>query len=414
MESIRDKVAVVGMGCSKFGERWDTGTEDLLVESCSEAFEDAGIEPKDIQAAWFASQNQQMGEVLAHAIKTEYIPITHVENACATGTDATMNACISVAAGIYDMVLIAGVEKLKDSGVGFLGGGNPSIGIEEAYHIWHNLSALGGRGRGAGTGIAPGVPPPAQFALAANRYFYRYGLTYEEGKRMLAKIDVKNHHNGSLNPKAHFQREITEEQAINAPIQAFPLGLYDCCGVSDGSAAAIVTTPEIARSLRDDYILCKGFGLAVGGQQGQLRDYYDFTHFDEAVNACRMAYEMAGVKNPREEISMCEVHDCFSITEAITMEDVGFSPQGKVKDDIDNGFFELSGEGPKVNTDGGLKCFGHPIGASGIRMIYEAYLQLGGKAGARQIENPTLGMTHNLGGSPGSFSCGISIWGSRD
>ena len=272
-----------------------------------------------------------------------------------------------------------------------------------------------------GTGIQPGVPPPAQFALAANRYFHRYGLSYDEGKRLLSKIDVKNHYNGSLNRKAHFQREITEDQATNAPMQAFPLGLFDCCGVSDGSAAAIITTPENAKSFRDDYVLVKGFGLAVGGQQGMIRDYYDFPHFDEAVHASRMAYESAGITNPREEISMCEVHDCFSITELITMEDLGFSPKGKAKEDIDSGFFELTG-GLPVNTDGGLKCFGHPIGASGLRMIFEAYKQLQGRADevlnpgkpSRQIKNPRFGMTHNLGGRPGSFSCGISIWGCRD
>jgi len=392
MESIKDRVAIVGMGCCKFGERWDTGTEDLLVESTSEAFEDAGITSEDIQAAWLGTQNQMSGQILAHAIKTEYIPITRIENFCATGTNAMMDACFAVAAGVYDMVLVAGVEKLKDSGVGFLtgGGGQPSAQT------------------------APGVPPPAQFALAANRYFYQYGLSYEEGKQMLSMIDVKNHYNGSLNPKAHFQRPITIEQAINAPMQAFPLGLYDCCGVSDGSAAAIITRPEIAKTMRDDYILVKGLGLGVGAQQGSLRDYYDFTHFDEAVNASRMAYEQAGIKNPREEISVCEVHDCFSITEAITMEDVGFSPRGKVKNDIDNGFFELSGDGPKVNTDGGLKCFGHPIGASGIRMIYEVYKQLQGKADKRQVKDVKLGMTHNLGGQPGSFTGAISIWGTRD
>ena len=412
MESIKDRVAVIGMGCTKFGERWDTGTEDLLVESCYEAFEDAGVEPKDIQAAWFASQNQNSGQILGHAIKLEYIPITRIENACATGTDAIRNAAYSVAAGVYDMVLVAGVEKLKDSGVGYLGGGNPSKGIEESYHLYNNLSALGGRGFG-GTGINPGVPPPAQFALAANRYFHRYGLSYEEGKRMLSLIDVKNHHNGSLNPKAHFQREISIEQAMNAPMQAFPLGLFDCCGVSDGSAAAIITTPEIARTYKDDYIILKGIGLGVGGQQGMIRDYYDFTHFDEAVNAARMAYEDAGVKNPREEISACEVHDCFSITEAVTMEDLGFSPKGKVRDDIESGFFTLEGKLP-INPDGGLKCFGHPIGASGIRMIYEMYLQLRGKAGPRQIKDPKLCMTHNLGGRPGSFSGAVSIWGARD
>jgi len=391
VQSIKDRVAIVGMGCSKFGERWDIGTEDLLVESCYEAFEDAGIESKDIQAAWFGTQNQMSGQVLAHAIKTEFIPISRLENFCATGTDAMMNACHAVAAGIYDLVLVAGVEKLKDSGVGYLtgGGGQPS----------------------SQTG-AP-VPPPAQFALAANRYFHDFGLSYEEGKKLLAMIDVKNHHNGALNPKAHFQREITLEQAINAPMMAFPLGLYDCCGVSDGSAAAIITTPELAKNFKDDYILVKGFGFAVAGRQGMLRDYYDFVHFDEVLYASKMAYEAAGIKNPREEVSMAEVHDCFSITELIVYEDMGWSKKGHAKEDIESGFFELTG-GLPVNPDGGLKCFGHPIGASGVRMIYEMYLQLRGKAGARQIKDPKIGLTHNLGGTPGSFTCAVSVWGARD
>ncbi len=391
MESIKDRVAIVGMGCTKFGERWDTSTEDLLVESCYEAFEDAGIDSKDIQACWFATQNQRTGQILAHAIKTEYIPITRIENACATGTDAMMNACYAVAAGIYDLVLVAGVEKLKDSGVGYLtgGGGQPS------------------------SQIIPQVPPPAQFAMAANRYFHQYGISYEEGKRLLAMIDVKNHHNGSMNPKAHFQREITIEQAVNAPIQAFPLGLYDCCGVSDGSAAAIITTPENAKNFRDDYVLVKGFGLAVGGMQGMIRDHYDFTHFEETRSAARQAYETAGVKNPREEVDLAVVHDCFSITELIIYEDMQWSPVGKAREDIESGFFTLEG-GLPVNTDGGLKCFGHPIGASGIRMIYEIYKQLQEKAGPRQVKNARLGLTQNLGGRPGSFSGAVSIWGARD
>ena len=391
MESIKDRVAIIGMGCSKFGERWDAGTEDLLVESCYEAFEDAGIESKDVQACWLGTQDQHSGQILAQAIKTEYIPITRVENFCATGTDAMMNACHAVAAGIYDIVLVAGVEKLKDSG----------------------FTGLGGAGGQPSSMVTSPVPPPAQFALAANRYFHDYGLSYDEGKRLLAMIDVKNHHNGSMNPKAHFQKEITIEQAINAPIMAVPLGLYDCCGVSDGSAAAIITTPEKAKEFRDDYVLAKGFGLAVGGMQGMLRDYYDFTHFDETVNAARMAYEAAGITNPREEVDLAVVHDCFSITELIIYEDMGWSPRGKAKDDIESGFFTLEG-GLPVNTDGGLKCFGHPIGASGLRMIYEIYKQLQGKAGPRQVKDARIGVTQNLGGRPGSFSGAVSIWGRKD
>jgi len=367
------------MGCSRFGARWDAGFADLMVEACHEAFDDAGVGVDDIQAAWFGTQTSGTGQPLAHAIKTEYIPITRVENACTTGTEAIRNACHAVAAGIYDLVLVTGAEKLKDGG----------------------------------SDVIPGVPPPGQFALSANRYFHDYGLSYEEGKKILGMIDVKNRHNGSMNPKAYFQEEITMEDVKNAPMQAYPLGLYDCCGVSDGAAAAILTTPENAKKFRDDYILVKGLGVSVGGRQGQLRDYYDFTHFEETVNAAQMAYEAAGIKDAREELSLAMIHDAFSISELITYEDLGWVPKGKARGDVESGFFNLDGSLP-VNTDGGLLCFGHPIGASGIRMLYEVYKQLQGKAESRQVKNPTLGLTHIMGGGPGNFSAGVTIWGTRD
>lgn len=388
---IKDRVAVVGMGCSKFGERWESGIDDLLVEAGYEAFEDAGLEPKDIQAAWVGIQNGiNSGKVLSHALKFEYIPITRVENHCCTGTDAFRNACYAVAAGIYDIVYAQGVEKLKDSGFS---------GLDTSLE--------------RGSEVAPPVPPPSQFALAAVRYMQHYGYSYEQLKRALGLIAVKNHHNGSLNPKAHFQKEITLEQAINAPILAYPLGLYDCCGVSDGSAAAIITTPEIAKSLRDDYVLVKGIGMVCGSNQGALQDDYDFIHFQENVVAAQMAYAEAGVKKPAKEIDHAMVHDCFSITEGIIMEDLQFCPRGKFPEYEEEGFFNIDGQ-LGVNVDGGLKCFGHPIGASGIRMIYEVYKQLQGKAGPRQRKNPKLGLTHNLGGYPGSFTAAVTILGCRD
>lgn len=394
MQGIRDRVAVIGAGCSKFGELWDKSEEDLMVEACHEAFEDAGISNKDIQAAWYGtSYTGFTGQMLAHAIKLEYIPVTRVENACATGTDAFRNACYAVAAGIYDIVLACGVEKLKDSGY---------TGLDMSRFLPD----------GSKVSMTPRVPPPSQFALSAVRYFHAYGLSYDEGKRTLAKIAVKNHHNGTLSPKAHFQREITVDQALNAPMIAYPLGLFDCCGVSDGSAAAIITTPEIAKKLRKDkdYVLVKGLGVSVGARQGTLRDTYDFVHFEENVTAARMVYAEAGIKNPRDEIKVASVHDCFSITELIIYEDLGFSARGKGKEDVDAGTFTLQGKLP-VNTDGGLKCFGHPIGASGLRMIYEVYKQLQGKAGPRQVKNADIGLTHNLGGVPGSFTCAIGIFG---
>jgi len=389
MEGIKDRVAVIGMGCTKFGERWDVDGTDLLVEACYEAYEDAGIEPKDIEAAWLGTVGTfSTGQPLARALKLNYIPITRVENACATATDAFRNACYAVAAGIYDIVLAAGVEKQKDSGFTGLGGAAPP-----------------------GTQVEPPVPPPSQFALAATRYFHHYGIPYEEGKRILAQIAVKNHHNGAMHPKAHLRREVTVEQAMNAPMIAWPLGLFDCCGVSDGGAAAIITRPEIAKSMGRDYILVKGLAIAVGGSQGLLLDDYDFVHFPENVAAAQRAYEEAGIKNPREEVDMAVVHDCFTITELIIYEDLGFSPRGRAREDVEKGSFTLHEGDLPVNSDGGLKCFGHPIGASGLRMIYEVYNQILGRAGERQIKKADIGLTHNLGGRPGSFTCSVALFG---
>ncbi|MCI0901686.1 MAG: acetyl-CoA acetyltransferase, partial [Chloroflexi bacterium] len=368
MSGIKDRVAIIGMGCSKFGERWDSSSSDLIVEAAYEAFEDAGIEGKDVQAAWLGTvASFRTGQPLAAALKLDYIPITRVENACATATDAFRNACYAVAAGIYDIVLTVGVEKLKDSGFSGLAVAEP-----------------------AGSDVNPPVPPPSQFALAATRYFHQYDIPYDEGKMTLAQIASKNHHNGTMSPKAHFQKEVSPEQVVNAPMVAWPLGLFDCCGVSDGAAAAIITTPEIAKTFRDDYILVKGIGLSVGAF-GVLRNDWDFTHFPESVRASQAAYQEAGISDPRQEIDLAMVHDCFTITELIIYEDLGFSPRGRASEDVAAGTFSLEGELP-VNTDGGLKCFGHPIGASGIRMIYEVYKQLQGKAGERQLKDPTLGL----------------------
>ena len=390
MRGIKDRVAIVGMGCSNFGERWDSSAADLMVEAGYEAYADAGLEAKDIQAAWLGTVSSfRTGQPLAEALKLDYIPITRVENACATATDAFRNACYAVAAGIYDIVLAVGVEKLKDSG--FSG-----LAIPEA----------------PGADVAPPTPPPSQFAMAATRYFHQYDIPYDQGKLTLAEIAAKNHHNGTLNSKAHFQREITTDQVINAPMIAWPLGLFDCCGVSDGAAAAIITTPEIAQSLRKDYVLVKGLGLSVGAF-GVLRDDWDFTHFPETVKASQYAYDEAGISDPREDIDLAMVHDCFTITELIICEDLGFSARGKASEDVHSGSFTLEGDLP-VNTDGGLKCFGHPVGASGIRMIYEVYKQLQGKAEGRQLKKADVGLTHNLGGRPGSFTCSVAIFGSAE
>jgi acetyl-CoA C-acetyltransferase len=393
MGSIKDKVAIIGMGCTEFGELWDKSEEDLLVEAAYEAYEDAGIEPKAIQAAWLGNARTAMrGAALAIPLKLEYIPISRVENQCCSGTDAFRNACYAVAAGVYDLVLVVGFEKLKDAGPERL----------RARYLYPDLF--------------PQVPlglPAQEFALKATRYFHDYGLSYEEGKRMLSRIAVKNHHNGTMSSKAQFRREITIEQAMKAPMISYPLGLLDACGVSDGAAAAIITRSDIAKQFRDDYVLVKGIGICSGAKQAQLCADEDLIHFEENVRAARMAYEEAGINDPLRQIDLAELHDCFTITEAITYEDLGFCPRGKAKEFVEEGVFDLDGE-LAVNTDGGLKCFGHPLGASGIRMIYEIYKQMQYKAGPRQRKNPNLGLTHNLGGTTGAYTVSVAIFGQRD
>jgi len=393
MEGIKDKVAIIGMGCTNFGELWNKSEDDLLVEAAYEAYEDAGVEPKDIQAAWLGNARTAMrGAALAIPLKLEYIPITRVENQCCSGTDAFRNACYAIAAGVYDIVLVAGFEKLKDAGPERL----------RARYIYPDLF--------------PQVPlglPAQEFALKATRYFHDYGLSYEDGKRMLSRIAVKNHHNGTMSPKAHFRREITIEQAMNAPMIAYPLGLLDACGVSDGAAIAILTRSDLAKSFRDDYVLVKGLGICSGAKQAQLREDEDLVHFEENVHAARIAYEEAGIDDPLKQIDLAELHDCFTITEAITYEDLGFCARGKAKEFVEGGVFDLDGD-LAANTDGGLKCFGHPLGASGVRMIYEIYKQMQYKAGARQRKNPSLGLTHNLGGTTGAYTVSVAIFGQRD
>jgi acetyl-CoA C-acetyltransferase len=374
--SIKDRVAIVGMGCTQFGELWGKGVSDLIVDAVSEAVADAGIEIKDIQAVWSGTLfSGTGGRTVSEAMRLQYIPVSRLENACASGHDAVRGAAYAIAAGIYDICLAVGYEKLKDEGIS----GLPGMENRTSSHFQHTN---------------PGV-----FSVLATTYFKRYGLSPQEGKTMLAKISVKSHHNGSLNPKAHLRRELTLEQVLNAPIIAWPLGLFDCCGVSDGAAAAILTRADMAKKFRPNPVYIKALQICAGPTSGRLLNTYDYTHVEEAYRAGLAAYAEAGVKNPRKEISMAEVHDCFSITEAITMEDLQFSPRGRVKEDIDAGFFELTGPLP-VQPDGGLKCFGHPIGASGIRMLYEPYLQFQGRAGKRQTKDPKLALAHNMGGEP--------------
>ena len=394
-EGIKDKVAILGMGCSKFGERWDASPADLMVEAFEECLTDAGIERGEIEAAWFGAGIDAFhvgasAMPMAIALRLNYIPVTKVENMCATGTEAFRGAVYAVASGACDIALALGVEKLKDTGYGGLP--QRSRGVENDMY-WPNLSA------------------PGAFALLATGYRARHGVDKKDLKRAMAHVSVKSHANGAKNPKAHLRREISEQQAIEAPYIAEPIGLFDCCGVSDGSACAIVTTPEIARSLGKEHLVSvKALQLAVSNGTESGHESWDGSYLKTTRIAAQRAYDEAGVRNPAKEISMTEVHDCFSITELVTMEDLQLTEEGKAVTAVLDGDFDAEGKLP-CQIDGGLKCFGHPIGASGLRMIYENYLQLQGRAGARQLPDPKLGLNHNLGGFPHQNICSISMIG---
>ena len=397
-EGIKDKVAIIGMGCTRFGERWESSAEDLMVEAFVECLEDAGIEKKEIQAAYLGSHFDEVnvGKAalpLALALKLPYIPVTRTENYCATATEAFRAACYSVAAGVYDIVLALVVEKLKDTGYGGLPGG-AGRGVD-AFMVGANMTA------------------PGMFAQLATAYGAKWGIPMEKIKDAIAHVSAKSHANGALNPKAHLRKAVSEEQIKAAPMIAYPLGLFDCCGVSDGAACAIITTPEIAKSLKKNQDIVKVKALAIVDSSGEEAMYtnWDGAHFVTTRKAATKAYEEADIKDPREEISMMEVHDCFSITELVTYEDLHISPKGGAIDDIMNGFYDLDGQIP-CQVDGGLKCYGHPIGASGLRMIYAMYEQILERVPEeRQVKNARMGLTHNLGGTPWMNVAAISIIG---
>lgn len=392
---IKDKVVILGMGCSKFGERWDRNAEDLMVEAFEEAMADAGVDRNQIEAAWFgtAIEDQHVGKSgvpLAMTLRLPYIPVTHVENYCATGTEAFRGACYAVASGAVDIALALGVEKLKDTGYG----GLPQRGRGALNNLyWANISA------------------PGSFAQLATAYQAKHGVSREDLKRAMAHISVKSHANAGKNPKAHLRNPITEDDVLNAPMVAEPLGLFDCCGVSDGSACAIVTTPDIARGLgKKNLVAVKALQLAVSNGQELQFGQWDGSYFATTRVAAARAYKEAGIRHPREQVSLVDVHDCFSVTELVTMEDLGISAEGRAIHDVLDGFYDASGKVP-CQIDGGLKCFGHPIGASGLRMIYEMYLQMNGRAGERQTGHPVFGMTHNLGGFPSQNVSSVTIVG---
>ncbi len=391
-KGIKDAVAIVGMGCTRFGERWDSSTDDLLLEAVGEALGSAGVKRDDVDAYWLGTLGSgQSGLTLSRPLGIDYKPVTRVENYCATGSESFRNACYAVASGAYDRVMAVGVEKLKDSGFsGLLRADPPSDGTAPEL----SLTA------------------PAAFSLLDPAYTAKYGVEPTAMREAMTHVAWKNHVNGARNPKAQFRKEVSRETIEGAPKVAGRLGVFDCSGVSDGAAAAMVVRAEDAYDYTDRPIFVKALSLASGPMRGGLDPAYDFTSFPEVVHSARDAYAQAGITDPRSEISLAEVHDCFTPTELVLMEDLGFTDAGQAWKDILAGEFDAGGRLP-VNIDGGLKSFGHPVGASGLRMLYEAWLQLRGEAGERQLADPRLALTHNLGGRPGGCVSFVSVVGNE-
>jgi acetyl-CoA C-acetyltransferase len=390
---IKDRVAIVGMGCTNFGEHWDRGVDDMLIESTQSAMASAGVSRDDIDAYWLGTAGSgTSGLTLSKVLRLEDKPVTRIENMCATGSEALRNACYAVASGAFDMAMAVGVEKLKDSGFsGLVGTVLPN------------------------DGTIPETTAPARFSLLAPAYAKKYGVDETELKDVLTRIAWKNHYNGARNTRAQFRKEVSKETIAKAAPIAGMLGVFDCSGVSDGSAAAIVVRAEDAHRYTDRPIYVKGLSFVSGPARGNIDSSYDFTTFPEVVSAARDAYAQAGVEDPRAEIAMAEVHDCFTPTELVLMEDLGFAERGFGWKEVLAGTFDLDGELP-VNPDGGLKAFGHPIGASGLRMMFECWLQLRDEAPEeRRISSlgrgRKLGLTHNLGGQPGECVSFVSVVG---
>jgi acetyl-CoA C-acetyltransferase len=391
---IRDRVAIVGMGCTPFGEHWDKSVNDLLVDAAQDALGSARVALDEVDAFWLGTLfSGQSGLTLSRPLKINYKPVSRLENYCATGSEAFRNACYAVASGAYDIAMAIGVEKLKDSGISGLPGlAAPSDGTKAS------------------------LTAPAMFSLLAPAYAKKYGIDDAQLKDVMTRIAWKNHRNGALNPRAQFRKEVPKDTIACSPLVAGPLGIFDCSGVSDGSAAAIIVRAEDAHRYTDRPLYVKALSFVAGPAAGPIDPDYDYTTFQEVVASAADAYAQAGIKEPRAELAMAEVHDCFTPTELVLMEDLGFAARGTAWKEVLAGTYDRDGE-LAVNPDGGLKSFGHPIGASGLRMLFECWLQLRGEAGPRQIASVTRGrtlaLTHNLGGAPGECVSFVSVVGSE-
>lgn len=389
---ITDRVAIVGMSCTPFREHWESSHDDLVIDAAQAVYASAGIAQDDVDAFWYGTaQSGMSGVSLAAPLKIHDKPVTRVENMCATGSEALRQAAYAVASGAYDVAMAIGAEKVKDSGYQGL----------NAFPIPND-------------GTKRTLTAAAMFSLVLPAYAEKYGVDIDELRRVVAGIASKNHANGVHNPLAQFRREMSVDAICNMAAVAGRLSVFDCAGVADGAAAAIVVRAEEADRYTDKPLYIKALSVVAGDGSGLLDPAYDYTTFRECKAAADDAYAQAGIVDPRASLALAEVHDCFTPTELVLMEDLGFAEPGTAWKEELAGTFDLHGDMP-VNTDGGLKSFGHPVGASGLRMIYEAWLQLRREVPAeRAITNDrTMALTHNLGGYPGEMVSFVGIYGTE-
>ena len=373
---IKDQVAIVGMGCTSFGEHWDKSLDDLIIEAAQKATKSAGIETDSIDAYWFGtSQSAASGIALATPLRLSGKPVTRVENYCATGSESLRQACYAVASGAYDSAMALGAEKVKDSGYQGL----------NAFPIPTD-------------GTNRTLTAAAMFSLILPSYAKRYEVDEDELRYVIARIAQKNHFNGSRNELAQFRREVSAEKICEMPSIAGRLSVMDCAGVADGAAAAIVVRAEDAHKYTDKPLYVKALSVVAGDSSGLVDPDFDFTTLPECAAAAGDAYAQAGIEDPRKELAMAEVHDCFTIAELMIYEAIGLTPLGEGARAIDEGWTEKGGRLP-INPSGGLKSKGHPIGATGVSMHVLAAMQLPGSAGDIQVPGASLAGIFNMGGS---------------
>lgn len=380
------KVVVIGAGMTVFGKQPDRSIREMGEEAAFLALKDAGVKPVDIQAAWcgnvlgsLSGQQAAVGQTILEQVGITGIPVLRVENACASASFAFKEAYMAIASGNYDMVIAMGAEKMS------------------GYDTATTLRAMAGTSDYDLEGIL-GITFPGVFGMATRRHMYQYGTTLEQ----IAQVAVKNRSNGTLNPKSQFQGKVTVDEVLNSRMISSPLTLYNCCPISDGCAAVILTTEKMAEKYDAEPIT-----VAASAQtSGTYRHDLDITEFEPTIRASRLAYEQAGI-GP-EDVSFAEVHDCFSIAEIMHYEDLGFCKKGEGGLLVENGDTNINGKIP-VNPSGGLLSKGHPIGATGVAQIVEIVEQLRGRAGARQVDKPKIGLAHCLGAFRHADVCSASV-----